>query len=471
MTRSLTFKILAIGALLVLLLVPLLLLDELVRERQRMKQTAAAEVAQMWGQPQTVAGPLLAVPYRIARTSERDEQSGTVYFLPDSLSYAADLVPHVRTRGIFRVMLYETTVRLEAEFGPLDVAAAGVPAASLLWDQAHLLMGVSDPSGLQQLVAPTWNGQPLETTPGAASPVLSTSLAARLVADRLPLGPDASPVRVTAQVSVRGSESLRVVPLGKSTDVKLRSSWPSPSFVGAFAAREHHVTDGGFAADWRILFLNRGYPQVFTDAGAPQLLGASPDLMMEPAYADRASRPFSGDAQSVGVRLIETADVYQQAERAAEYGFLFVLLTFTTFFFVEVLGRRRIHPLQYLLVGCAVALFYLLLLALAEFIPFGAAYLASATAILGLIALYGRAVLGSWRLSGSVAGLLALFYGYFYVLLQLDAYALLAGSLGLLVLLATVMYLSRSVDWYGVGPAATRSSGRSERADRTATEP
>jgi inner membrane protein len=452
MARSLTFKILSIGALLVLLLVPLLMLDGLVRERQQMKRTAARDVSQMWGGPQTLAGPLVAVPYRFPDTAERAGRSGTVYFLPDSLDYDADLAPEVRQRGIFRVPLYKTTVAIRARFGPLDVAAAGVPPSTLQWDDARLVVGVSDPGGLQALVSPTWGGQALETTPGAEAGVLPRTVEARIPAGSLPLG-DAGAVDVRADVQLRGSEALLVVPLGKSTDVAMRSPWPSPSFAGAFAPRERTVSDAGFEADWRVLFLNRGYPQVFDQNEAPALLSAAldSDLGVEPVYEGRHQGP-RGNGQAVGVRLIETADVYQQAERAAEYGFVFVLLTFTTFFFVEVLGGRRIHPLQYLLVGCAVALFYLLLLAFAEFVPFGAAYLLAAAAILGLIAMYARTVLGSWRLSATVTGLLALFYGYFYVLLQLDAYALLAGSLGLLVMLAAVMYVSRSVDWYGMAP-------------------
>ncbi len=455
MTRSLTFKVLAIGVLLLMLLVPLAMLDGLVRERQQMKRTATQDVAEMWGGPQTIAGPLLAVPYRIPKTETTGERSGTVYFLPDSLSYDADLSPQVRKRGIFRVTLFETTVRIDAQFGPLDLAAARVPESSLIWADARLLMGVSDPSGLQSLVAPVWGGRTLETVPASEANLLPNAVEARLPAELLPITPGAAPVRVTADVQVRGSQSLRVVPLGKSTDVAMRSSWPSPSFVGAFAARTREVTDAGFEADWRVLFLNRGYPQVFRNDASPSLLDGSFDgdeMMIEAAY--RGSGRSDVDGQAVGVRLIETANVYQQAERASEYGFLFVLLTFTTFFFVEVLGGRRIHPLQYLLVGCAVALFYLLLLSLAEFVPFGVAYGASALAILGLIAMYGRAVLGSWRMSGVVTGLLAVFYGYFYVLLQLDAYALLAGSIGLLVMLAVVMWVSRTVDWYAFTPSS-----------------
>ncbi len=454
MTRSLTFKILAIGALLLMLLVPLAMLDGLVRERQQMKRTATSDVSATWGGPQTIAGPMLAVPYRVGKTETSNERSGTIYFLPDSLTYDADLAPEVLTKGIYRVTLFETTVRVAAQFGPLDLAAARVPESSLIWDDARLLMGISDPSGLQSLITPVWGGSTLETTPASEANVLPSAVEARVPAELLPIASDAAPVRVTADIQVRGSQSLRVVPLGKSTDVAMRSSWPSPSFVGAFAARNREVSDAGFEADWRVLFLNRGYPQVFRNDGSPSLLAGSfdgDDMMIEAAY--RSSNSES-DGQAVGVRLIETANVYQQAERAAEYGFLFVLLTFTTFFFVEVLGGRRIHPLQYLLVGCAVALFYLLLLSLAEFIPFGAAYGFSALAILGLIAMYSRTVLGSWRMSGVVTGLLAVFYGYFYVLLQLDAYALLAGSIGLLVMLAAVMWVSRKVDWYAFTPPA-----------------
>ncbi len=149
--------------------------------------------------------------------------------------------------------------------------------------------------------------------------------------------------------------------------------------------------------------------------------------------------------------LREAVDAYQQAMRTAEYGLLFVLLTFATFFFVETLGGRRVHPVQYLLVGFAVCLFYLMLLAFSEYLSFNLAYALAAVAILTLVLAYSKAVLGSWRLAGTVTGVLLLFYVYFFVLLQLEEFALLAGSLGLFVILAAVMYLSRRVDWYGLG--------------------
>ncbi|HLA63342.1 MAG TPA: inner membrane CreD family protein, partial [Rhodothermales bacterium] len=183
-----------------------------------------------------------------------------------------------------------------------------------------------------------------------------------------------------------------------------------------------------------------------------QLFTDSPDDPGYDSYARSVEMTTGGGLPSAfGVRLLLPVDEYQKTSRATTYCMLFVFLTFTTFFFVEILGGRRIHPVQYLLVGFAITLFYLLLLSFSEYIPFGSAYGTAALAVLGLVTLYAKAIFGEWKLAGVVAGLLALFYGYFYVLLQLEAYALLFGSLGLLVTLAVVMYLSREVDWYGFG--------------------
>jgi inner membrane protein len=209
-----------------------------------------------------------------------------------------------------------------------------------------------------------------------------------------------------------------------------------------------------------VLHLNRNYGQAFLGAfNQPTALVHAVDAYgTYPMRADVVSPEglASGAPSAFGVELLLPVDEYQKTARAAKYCMLFVFLTFLTFFFVEVLGGRRIHPVQYLLVGFAITLFYLLLLSFAEYIPFGAAYAVAGAAVLGLVTPYAKAIFGEWRLAALVAGLLALFYGYFYVLLQLEAYALLFGSLGLLVTLAVVMYLSRGVDWYGLGapPAA-----------------
>jgi inner membrane protein len=253
------------------------------------------------------------------------------------------------------------------------------------------------------------------------------------------------------------------LPFGKETRARLSAPWSSPSFTGAFLPDSRTVSDTAFDAQWHVLHLNRNYGQAFLGAfGQPTQLVVMPDGSMP--YPDRSAiQPAGAGAPSAfGVELRAPVDEYRKTARATKYCMLMVFLTFVTFFFVEVLGGRRIHPVQYLLVGFAITLFYLLLLSFSEYIPFGGAYALAGVAVLGLVTLYAKAIFGEWRLAGMVAGLLALFYGYFYVLLQLEAYALLFGSLGLLATLAVVMYLSRSVDWYGMAGGNGGPSARAE---------
>ena len=458
--KSVTFKIVAIGFIVLVLLVPMLMLDGLIRERETLRDGARREVSAQWGQNQTVGGPVLTVPYtyseRVGEGTSSTVQTSTryVHLFPDVLDVAGTMRPEVRTRGIFRVVLYNARLRVSGRFPALDAAALGIPAAALRPAEAFVQIGISDMAGIRDVIPFRWGNTVRDADPGiATSDVFSSgvSIPVRLAAGAA--GDSAAATPFSVALNLNGSGSLGVLPVGKQTTLSLRAPWATPRFAGAFLPEQRTVADSGFVAQWRVLNLNRNYPQAF--AGS---FGRSTDLDpgrddMDPEYIDQYATTVEdgggGASSAFGVELLLPVDEYQKTARAAKYGMLFVFLTFLTFFFVEVLGDKRIHPVQYLLVGFAVTLFYLLLLAFAEYVPFDGAYGLAAVAVLALVTLYARAVFGEWRLAGLVGGLLTLFYGYFYVLLQMEAYALLFGSLGLLVTLAAVMYLSRKVNWYG----------------------
>lgn len=457
--KSVTLKMVAIGAIVLVLLVPMLLLDGLIDERERLRDGARREVAAQWGQDQTIGGPVLTVPYTF---SERTGDAGNatvqtstryVHLFPDRLDVRGTMTPQVRTRGIFRVVLYNARLELAGRFPALDAAALGVPAGALRPDEAFVQIGLSDMAGIRDVVRLRWGGATREADPGIVTQdVFSSGVS---VPVRLAAPGDSSGTAFSVALNLNGSGSLGVLPVGKETRLSLRAPWDTPRFAGAFLPERRTVADSGFVAQWRVLNLNRNYPQAFLGAfGRPTDLDLDQyGLDARTSYPESGYEPdvasMGGQPSAFGVQLLLPVDEYQKTARAAKYGMLFVFLTFLTFFFVEVLGDRRIHPVQYLLVGFAVTLFYLLLLAFAEYVPFDGAYALAAAAILSLVTLYARAVFGEWRLAGLVGGLLAVFYGYFYVLLQMEAYALLFGSLGLLTTLAAVMYLSRKVNWYG----------------------
>jgi inner membrane protein len=234
-----------------------------------------------------------------------------------------------------------------------------------------------------------------------------------------------TPFQFTLQLN--GSERLSLVPIGRTTDVSLRADWPSPSFQGAFLPAERDITAQGFTSHWHVLHLNRPFPQQFT--------GARHDLF----------------PSAFGVELKVPVDEYQKNTRAAKYGSLLITMVFAVFFFVEVLQRVRIHPLQYLLVGLALCIFYTLLLAISEQWGFGPAYLAAAVAVVALVVLYARHVFRSARATALLAGILVLVYGFIFTIINMEELSLLIGSIGLFITLAVVMYLSRKIDWYGEG--------------------
>ncbi|HEX9951015.1 MAG TPA: cell envelope integrity protein CreD [Rubricoccaceae bacterium] len=458
--RSVTFKIAAIGAIILVLLVPMLMLGGLISERESLRDGARREVSAQWGQDQTLGGPVLTVPYTVTTRSGEganatvQTETRYVHLFPDRLDVTGTMAPEVRQRGIFKVVLYNARLAVSGQFPALDAAGLGITAGALRPGEAFVQVGISDMVGLRDAVAFRWGATTREADPGIATTDVFESGVSIPVRLNSAGSPAATPFAF--RLNLNGSGTLGLLPVGKQTRLSLRSPWATPRFAGAFLPERRTVGDSGFAADWRVLHLNRNFPQQFTGAfGRPTRLDAGRAATAE--YTDyTAESAGMGSSTAFGVELLLPVDEYQKTSRAAKYGMLFVFLTFLTFFFVEILGDRRIHPIQYLLVGFAVTLFYLLLLAFAEYMAFDGAYGLAAVGILALVTLYARAVFAEWRLAGLVGGLLAVFYGYFYVLLQQEQYALLLGSLGLLVTLAAVMYLSRKVDWYGMsasGPA------------------
>jgi inner membrane protein len=248
-------------------------------------------------------------------------------------------------------------------------------------------------------------------------------------------------LRFECDLNLNGSTDLYFMPFGKQTNVSLTSPWATPSFTGAYLPDSRTVDAAGFRAQWKVLQYNRNYPQQGVGAF---LFRRQPGA----AYAEGYKGESVSDPTAFGVRLLTPVDEYQKTMRSAKYAVMFILITFTAFFFVEILDKRRIHPIQYLLVGFAVCLFYLLLLALSEHISFNWAYLASAAAILGMITFYVRYVFQNARLTALFSGILALLYGFYFSLLQLEDYSLLLGTLGLALILGTIMYLTRKVNWY-----------------------
>jgi inner membrane protein len=419
----------AIGALILLLLIPLGMVGMLVGERETNRMTVEREVAEKWGGQQSLVGPILSVPYRYRTQGPNGEvltHVGYTRFLPSILDIEGDLRPEIRYRGIYEVALYEVGLKWSGEFERPDLGLWKIPPEDVLWDEAVLTVGIPDLRGIKRAIVANWGEETLGFEPGTGG----VSFCASGIHARVPRLEASENTRFSFELGLNGSRDLLFAPLGKETRLSLSSSWPSPSFTGQFLPESREVTPDGFSAEWNISYLTRPFPQQWRDGEV------APELLTQ----------WMG-----GVTLFQPVDSYAKTGRTTKYGVLFLFLTFAVYFLFEILGRIRVHPFQYLLVGFALCLFYLLLLSLSEHIGFGTAYLLASAGTVGLIAVYSGSVLGSLGRAAAIGAGLAGLYSYLYVLLQLEDYALLLGSLGLFGLLSAAMVLTRRVDWYAVG--------------------
>lgn len=436
---SVFFKVAGIGVLLLLLHIPLALTNQVLRERQGFQAQATEEVAALWGRPQLVSGPILAVPYACKTWVTRNQVVGgkavqvgdwelataTAYFLPEALVMDGRVDPEVRRRGIYDVVVYGAKLRLAGHFEP-DFAAAGIAAERIDWDQARVLLGVSDLHGVRAVgpVQPeAGRAGNFEAIPDQLLP-LATKVAGVKPGARLEFALD---------LQLQGSGQLRFAPLGRTTTVKLQSGWADPSFTGAALPATRTVGPAGFTAEWQSAHFSRGLAQSWTDQ---QLAGGEAVKRMT--------------AAGFGVGFLDPVNAYSTVERAQKYGILFFVLAFAVFFLFEVTARLRIHPLQYALVGVALCLFFLGYLALSEFWAPALAYGTAAGVCTLMVAGYAWSFLRTGRRTLVIAGGLAATYAYLYFVLQSQDYALIAGTVALFAMLALVMACTRRIDWYEV---------------------
>jgi len=424
--QSLFVKLLSIGFIIILLMIPNSMIQSLIYERQQRQVEAIREVSNAWGAPQTIVGPVLMVPYNRWVEYADGKKSAVqeiAHFLPLKLEVEGDARHEIRKRSIFDVILYQADLTLKGVFEQPDFVNLHIDPRDVLWDQAKLSVGISGMTGIKSNINLDWAGTTLRMESGTTS----QKLLPQGVSVEVPMRNDGKQYAFAIPLKINGSDYLKLDPLGKETQVNLKSDWHSPSFEGSFLPDQREITPNGFTARWTILDLNRNYPQSWL--GEDFKLGES----------------------TFGVRFIQPVDEYAKNNRSAKYAILVIGLTFLIYFFFETMRRFHIHPFQYFLIGLAISVFYLLLLSLSEQIGFNYAYLAASVATIGLIVVYSASVLKSIRLVIQLALMLSAIYGFIFIILQLEDYALLAGSLGIFAALAAVMYYSRKVDWYNLG--------------------
>ena len=465
--RSPGMRLLLASLVALVLMVPLMLVYALVWDRQSQSETAQNAINSGWGGPQVIAGPVVVVPFRTTQTQNEEIGGKTVsrtvevekllYISPTSNRVVTKVKPQERRKSIYRSVLYEAQVAGKATFAlPADLPRFGVTRERLLWDRAELRMGASDSRGLTKGGTLVANGQALVVQPGKGPGATSGQGFFAF----LPWTGEGT-LDVDYGFGLRGSRSLSLVPRGGQTRWDVSSTWASPSFSGAFLPETPKISDKGFSASYTVDKLALGQAPVATDDPGPPMIedgaGAyrSTDVVTVPAAVDLASsgavEVINGQARAVTVGLVEPVNLYSKVDRSVKYGFLFIGFTFLAFLLFDIVGGARVAAAEYLMTGVGLVLFFVLLLAFAEVIGFTAAYVLASAAIIGLLSAYSAAVLKSWKRGKFIGALLIGLYALLFVLLNLEAWSLLIGSVLLFVALAGVMYATRNVDWSSVG--------------------
>lgn len=479
MQKKLLMKVCIIAALMLLLCIPLLMIQATVRERMAYRDDAARSIAEDSVGEQTVIGPVLVIPYTEeidTRTSGAGDEpprvktatAGRLHLVyPDELKVGGSVGTERRYRGIHQVLVYNGQYEFSGAFTlpqAADLPRSGGNARITALGRPYVSLPVADVRGVRTIPRISWNGALLEFSQGALLGAWQGGMHALLPPDALgaaAAGP--AQARFSFKLNLAGMERQHFVPVGRNNVVALTSNWPHPQFGGRFLPEDRSVTEAGFTATWRVPSLASNVQRLLAAQAQEGWRGGAAPVPGSPAAGaaaqaalvrggdNAAAGPAVAQLDSFSVAFVEPVNIYSQADRASKYGLLFVALTFAAFFVFEILKRLPIHPVQYALVGLALALFFLLLLGLSEHVEFALAYLGASAACIGLLSYYlGYVLRDRWRGLAFGSGLILL-YGALYGLLISENNALVLGSLLLFAVLAALMVATRKIDWYQIG--------------------
>lgn len=432
--NSITARMLVVGFLLVVLLIPLQFVKELIYERSYRQAEVIREINDKWGNEVTLSGPILKIPYNTYKEdkiyNEKKKKFEIVtetivkyaYVLPETLKINADVQTEPLNRSIYESIVYTSQIGFEGAFIPIDFTEQDIKKDDIVWQKSTLLFQTSNIKGIKSSLDVSFNGTTLEMTPKFDASYLNT-IQSKPIKDLASF--NASDMSFQFDVKINGSENIRFIPIGKETIVDMNSNWHSPSFDGMYlpANDSKEITPNGFKAHWEVYQLNRQFEQ--------QFFGNFPDLTRF----------------SFGTSLVIPVDQYTKTERTAKYGFMVIGLTLLVFLMIQIGSKLYIHPFQYVMIGLALVMFYTLLISITEHSSFFKGYVIAATAVLALITMYSKLILKGFKFPLLVGTSLASLYGFIYVIIQLENYALLVGSIGLFIILAIIMFASRKIDW------------------------
>ncbi|WP_296145078.1 cell envelope integrity protein CreD [uncultured Flavobacterium sp.] len=434
--QSNTAKMLMVGLLTLILLIPLSFVQNLIQERSQRKDEVVNEVTETWGKDITFYGPILKIPYKsYAETSitnpvtkqieiEKKASIQYAYFFPEKLKNTSNVKREIPLkRALYKYVAFSAAMKFEGSFAKPDFEKLQINQEDVLWDKASIVVKTTNLKSIKSDLNIKLNSQPFVFESKNQSDKIYGELETNLFNySNLSSNTD---LNFDFSILYNGSNSVKFIPIGKSTMVSIDSNWDSPSFEGSFAVEgaTKKITKDGFHADWKIFQINRPFSQ--------QHLNSIPNL----------------DTYSFGVKLIETVDEYQQNERVSKYGFLVIGLTFLVFFLIQTISKIKINIFQYSMIGLALIMFYTLLISITEHSSFQIAYLIASISVIAMIVIYSVSILKNKKFPMFIGASLTALYSFIYVIIQLENYALLVGSIGLFLILGAVMYFSRKIDW------------------------
>lgn len=441
--NSITARMLMIGLLIVILLIPLSFIKSLIYERMGRQQEVVNEINKKWGKEVLLYGPILKVPYKTYKvknifntaTQQNSEESieniKYAYFFPKKLNVTSTINPEEKKRGIYKTAVYKSSIAISGSFVKPDFSELDIKPENIIWEKSKLIIKTSNLKGVNSLVELKLNNSTYafsskrDTYNSAKSYTKHVKLhkleSKYLKLEDVPLKKE---VNFSLDMNINGSKQIRFIPVGKETTIEIKSDWKTANFLGEYLPyNSDKISDTGFNAKWKVLEINRPYPQQFFK-GVPNL--------KEYAF---------------GVNFMIPVDEYQQSERSAKYGFLVIGLTFLVFFLIQTMSKISIHTFQYLMIGIALIMFYTLLISISEHSSFFKAYLIAGISVVSLITAYSKSILKNIKFPLFIGASLVILYTFIYIIIQLENYALLVGSVGLFIILASVMYASRKIDW------------------------
>lgn len=438
---SVLLKLILIGFLTLVLLIPNFLVQDLIRERENRQEEVNSEISDKWSGKQLVQGPVLVLPYKtISKIVDSENNKTTskelitnIYILPEHLKIDSKTSPETLHRGIFDAVVYKSKLKLSGKFSQLELKKSGINPEMILWEKAKVVIGLSDLKGLENKPIIKLGESNYEVEPDF------TSL--KLFTNNLIILPDLSSTKNTAlrfnfDLDIKGSNELSFLHVGKSTEVNVQGNWKNPSFIGRYLPEQRTISDSSFYAVWKMPYFNRPFPQQWIEENTNMIA------------ADSSNVEFGKERNvigSFGVKFLMPVDQYQKTLRSAKYAILIIMLTFISLLFTELLSKKPVHLLQYVLISAAMIVFYTLLLSLSEQMGFNLAYLIASLATVGTIGLFIKSLLKNKNVALLFTGILGGLYLFIFIIIQLQDMALLVGSIGLFLIIAALMYLSQKV--------------------------